>query len=381
MDKNCEFAIIGGGIGGLTTALCLEHFGFSKYKIFEQAPEFGEVGAAISCWPNALMVYQEIGIYDDLKPFWGEIKEAYIRTSKGKLLQRFVPQYELPAVCIHRADLHKVLYNALPQQKLFKGYKLKSIFKGSDGIELAFENGKKVTTQYVIGADGLNSVVRQNIFDSKKPVYRGYNIWRGIAHVKEDYQGAGGETWGKGARVGIVPIRDGEIGWWATLNERQEESDEPEGTLAKLNRVYGKWPDPIPHLINNSPQILKNSIFDRRPSREWNKNGIVLMGDAAHPTTPNLGQGGCMAIEGAYLLAACLEKYPDFEQATNRYEEMHYPRTKSVTRQSLLNGIMGQWENSALRILRNTIMGLIPQKKASAILDTYFDYDVTRAHI
>ena len=152
----------------------------------------------------------------------------------------------------------------------------------------------------VVGADGIHSVVRKHIINDGEPIFRGYNIWRGIVEINFDI-GYGSETFGKGKRVGIVPIKDGVYGWWATCNEKFMQDDKPETPKEKLNRLFGDWHYPIAELINNTDHILKNSIIDRKPQKGWTNGNTTLLGDAAHPTTPNLGQGGCMAIEGAYI--------------------------------------------------------------------------------
>jgi 2-polyprenyl-6-methoxyphenol hydroxylase-like FAD-dependent oxidoreductase len=377
MNKETKIAIIGGGIGGLTLALTLEHFGFSNYRIFEKAPAFKEIGAALSVWPNALRVYQKIGIYDQLVPHWGEIEAAYIKTSSGRVLSQVKPQYGLPAVCMHRADLHAVLLKNIPPHCLFPNHRVAGFKQeGERAVVVDFDRQEAQTFDLLVGADGIHSVVRQRIMGDGEPVFRGYNIWRGIAALDVP-QGYGSETWGRGARVGIVPIRGNSFGWWATLNENEGATDEPEGTLGKLKRLFGDWHHPIPQLFDNSPNIIKSPLGDRLPRKGWSRGRVTLLGDAAHPTTPNLGQGACMAIEGAYLLSHCLQHFSAPEQAFAQYEKLHYPRTKEVIEQSLLNGRLGQLENPLLVSLRNGAVAIMPDKLSAKMLDKFFSYDVT----
>ncbi|WP_224996406.1 FAD-dependent monooxygenase [Cesiribacter sp. SM1] len=381
MNKETKIGIIGGGIGGLTLALTLEHFGFSNYRIFEQAPAFKEIGAALSVWPNALRVYRKIGVYEQLIPYWGEIEAAYIKTSSGRVLSQVKPQYDLPAVCMHRADLHAVLLKNVPPDRLFPAHPLAEFRQEEKGaVVVNFEQQEQQTFDLLLGADGIHSRVRQQIIGDGTPIYRGYNIWRGVAALDVP-QGYGSETWGRGARVGIVPIKGNSFGWWATLNEQEAESDEPEGTLRKLKRLFGGWHYPIPHLFDNSQNIIKNPLGDRLPRKGWSRGRVTLLGDAAHPTTPNLGQGACMAIEGAYLLSHCLHHYSAYEQAFAQYEKLHYPRTKEVIEQSLLNGRMGQLEHPLLVALRNGAVSLMPDKLSAKMLDKYFSYDVTAVEV
>ena len=375
-----KISIIGGGIGGLTAAISLRSKGFTC-DVYERSPAFKEVGAAISVWPNALRVFRQLGIIDEVLEKCGEVKDAYIKTNTGKILTHSRPAYDLPAVCTHRADLLNVLLNQLPAENLHAGHELVDFYTHNDNtITLAFANGKETTSNLLIGADGINSLVRQNVIGDGNPIFRGYNIWRGIAQLDFD-QGYASETLGRGNRVGIVPIRAGQYGWWATANESLGQSDEPEGTRDKLKRIFGEWHSPIPQLFDHTPHIIKNSLIDRIPVRGWSKGNAVLLGDAAHPTTPNLGQGACVAIEGAFLLSQCLHKYGITQQAFKAYEAMHYSRTKDITKNSLLLGQLGQWQHSIATSFRNLFFSLQSEKASLRILDKYFNYDVTQLSV
>jgi 2-polyprenyl-6-methoxyphenol hydroxylase-like FAD-dependent oxidoreductase len=222
--------------------------------------------------------------------------------------------------------------------------------------------------------------VRKHIINDGAPVFRGYNIWRGVVKTQFD-TGYGSETYGRGKRFGIVPIKDGVYGWWATCNEAFMQDDQPEGSKSKLNRLFGDWHYPVPDLIQQTETILKNSLIDREPVRGWSKGNATLLGDAAHPTTPNLGQGGCMAIEGAYLLAKAIRKYGLGPEAFARYENLHYPRAASINRESLNLGKMGQLENPVLIALRNTAFKMTPSFVAMKMIDKYFSYRVTKVEV
>jgi 2-polyprenyl-6-methoxyphenol hydroxylase-like FAD-dependent oxidoreductase len=372
-------AIIGGGIAGLTFAHCLSHDKYDVH-IFEKKMAFGEIGAAISVFPNALCVMDEIGLLEKILKSSGKFENVFLKTYKGDVLSKSNPQSDYPVICIHRAHLHDILREDT-QAHLHHDKGVQNLISLDNGqIEITFLDGSQSLFDAVIGADGIHSVVRQHIINDGAPVFRGYNIWRGVVETTFD-TGYASETYGKGQRVGIVPIKDGTYGWWATCNEDLLQDDEPEGTKQKLKRLFGDWHDPIPELIENTDEILKNSLSDRVPHKGWTKGNMILIGDAAHPTTPNLGQGGCMAIEGSYLLAKCINKYGLSPNAYAIYEKYQFPRSKKVTNESLKMGAMGQISNPILITLRNFFFKIMPSSIAMKMIDQYFSYRVTKLEI
>lgn len=374
-----KVAIIGGGIAGLTFARCLSYNDY-EIHVFEKKQAFKEVGAAISVFPNALCVMDEIGLLDTILKTSGKFDNVYLKTEKGNILSKSTPKSDYPVICIHRADLHKILLNDI-KAYLHIDCGIKQLNNINNGqVELIFEDGNTSVFDAVIGADGIHSVVRKHIINDGDPVFRGYNIWRGVVKTNFDI-GYASETYGKGQRVGIVPIKDGVYGWWATYNEAFLLDDSPEGTKQKLKRLFGDWHHPIPEIIENTEVILKNSLTDRIPHKGWTKGNITLIGDAAHPTTPNLGQGGCMAIEGAYLLAKCINKYGLTSKSYDVYENYQFPRSKEIIKESLKLGKIGQISNPVLIALRNLFFKIIPSSIAMKMIDKYFSYRVTELKI
>lgn len=377
--KNKEIAIIGGGIAGLTFSICMRNSDYQCH-IFEKETEFREVGAAISVFPNALWVMKELGLLDEILANSGKVKEVYLKTASGKVLTKTEPDYDLPMICMHRADLQRILLKHTTAN-LYNNFSLKSINTLTKGkTEITFENGEVKNFDAVIGADGIHSVVRKYIINDGDSVYRGYNIWRGVCETDFNI-GYGSETYGKGKRVGIVPLKDGKYGWWATFNEDFMKDDQPEGTKQKLERLFGDWHFPIPELINATDNILKNSSSDRVPQKGWTKGMVTLLGDAAHPTTPNLGQGGCIAIEGAYILSKAVKKYGLSADAFSRYEHLQFKRSKTVMEESLRLGKIGQIENPLVIFFRNLTFKLMPARIVMKLMDKFFSYKVTELKI
>jgi 2-polyprenyl-6-methoxyphenol hydroxylase-like FAD-dependent oxidoreductase len=368
-----QIAIIGGGIGGLTAALALRQAGFEP-QIFEQAPALLDVGAAIAIWPNAMRVLYRLQLCARILEQSGVIEEICWLDQHGFLINRVrLVQNSAPAVALHRADLQHLLQHALPPSSIHLGHTLIEQQQRSDRIVAKFANGDAIEADFLIGADGIHSRVRAQFLKDGDPVYRGYTVWRGISpEVPSALPPATAvELHGRGKRFGIGPVGLGRTGWWATVNTDDKNQD--------LAGLFAGWYRPVLELIEATPpsSILKTGAFDRPAVRNWGAGRMTLLGDAIHPTTPNLGQGGCLAMEDAMILARCFEKYGASEEALRRYELRRYERTTAVSRYSRYYGEVGQWENVWARGVRRTALALVPETLALRVMQIVFDYDAT----
>lgn len=360
-----QIAIIGGGIGGLTAALALQQSGFES-QVFEQAPELHDVGAAIAIWPNAMRVLERLQLVDKIIEKAGVMKEIRWLDQNGWLINRVsIPE----SVALHRADLQHTLVRALPPSSLHLGHQLTDYTDRGDKIIATFANGHSAETDFLIAADGIHSRVRAQFINDGEPVDRGYTVWRGIsATVLSAIPPATAvEIHGRGKRFGIGPVGLGRVGWWATANA---------GHTDNLLQLFEGWYPPVLELIEATPvsSILKTGAFDRPPNKNWGRGRMTLLGDAIHPTTPNLGQGGCLAIEDAFVLARCFEKYGAVEEALRNYERFRYKRTSAISKYSRYYGTVGQWENIWACGLRKTALALVPEAVARRIIQIVFDY-------
>ena len=369
--------IIGGGIGGLTAALALRQAGFEP-EVFEQAPVLLEVGAAIAIWPNAMRVLDRLQLAEKICDRAGVMEEIRWLDQHGALINRvFIREDDrYPAVALHRADLQHTLLTALPQSSVQLNCTFVKYTAGADKIVTTFTNRRSIEADLLIGADGIHSRVRAQLLTDKDPIDRGYTVWRGISPVtpKTIPQAAAIELQGRGQRFGIGPVGLGRTGWWAAVNNADDDN---------LLQLFGGWYPPVVELIEATPpsSILKTGALDRPSTRTWGRGRLTLLGDAIHPTTPNLGQGGCLAMEDAMVLARCFEKYGATEKALRQYERSRYQRTSAVARYSRYYGALGQWGNVWARGLRRTALSLVPESLAFRLMQIVFDYDATTVNL
>jgi 2-polyprenyl-6-methoxyphenol hydroxylase-like FAD-dependent oxidoreductase len=410
-----NIAIIGGGIGGLTAALALRQFGFEP-EVFEQAPALLDVGAAIAVWPNAMRILEQLGLGEKIMQQAGVIKQVRWLDCHGKILNQ-VPisghgrrndsqrRPEAPAVALHRADLQSTLLHAVPTTSIHLGKIFLSQQQGRDKVSARFADGDSIDCNLLIGADGFHSHMRSQIVGNARPVYRGYSVWRGIAATFPDLlePGTAMEFHGRGKRFGIGPVGPGRTGWWAAVNrasssdgtveragdveirthDERSSGSPPHSTQHELLNLFDGWYRPVLELVEatSSNSILRTEAFDRPANRTWGTGRVTLLGDAIHPTTPNLGQGGCMAIEDALIIARCIHKYGLTEQALRTYEKVRYLRTAAVTRYSRQYGAIGQWETIVADGFRGQMLSLLPETLLRRLMRIVFDYDANVVRI
>jgi 2-polyprenyl-6-methoxyphenol hydroxylase-like FAD-dependent oxidoreductase len=380
-----HIAIIGGGIGGLTTALALQQAGL-HFDVFEQAPELLDVGAAIAIWPNAMRILQHLGIAEKVIERAGVMNQIRWVDQHGRLLNEVsIADRRCPPVALHRADLQGTLVEALPASSIHLGKRFVEYFQKTDGISATFEEIESrralgrprraaptntFEADLLLAADGIHSSVRSQLLNDGEPIFRGYTVWRGISAIVPDRipDHTAIEFHGRGKRFGLGPVGLGRIGWWASANGNYEHARDD------LLSLFKDWALPVVQLIEATPasSILRTAATDRPANRNWGTGRVTLLGDAIHPTTPNLGQGGCLAMEDAMALTSCLKKYGVGEEALREYERARYKRTAAIAFYSRLYGSAGQWENIIGRALRRTALSLIPEATARRLMRTVF---------
>jgi len=347
-----SIAIVGGGIGGLACAVALKRLGFES-RVYEQSPVLAEVGAGMGLWTGAVRALREIGLADS---FWsaprGFFERTELATPDGRVLTGFDVREitrALPCFVVHRADLHAALAAELDPASIALGARCTGVEQDADGVTIRFDGAPAARADLVIGADGLRSAVRAALFGAREPRYGGETCYRGVAEIALDDVGVLREVQGAGQRCAVHALDRERVYWWATRRAPEGGRDaSPEARKAELARCFAGWKFGFPEALAATPAaaILRNDLYDRPPQRTWSRGRVTLLGDAAHPTTPNLGLGGCMAIEDGLVLARALaEQGGEFTRAFAQYERERMSRADSATRTSRQFGRMGSFEN------------------------------------
>jgi 2-polyprenyl-6-methoxyphenol hydroxylase-like FAD-dependent oxidoreductase len=299
--------------------------------------------------------------------------EAAIRDKYGRWLLRtevenMEKRFGAPSFALHRADLHEMLEKAALGAKLRTGHYVTGIrnglnptvtFHGPDG-------SSEDSADLVVGSDGIKSRIREALFpDHPGLAYAGYITWRGLVpansvpHAPSELGIT--ESWGRGRRFGIVPLGNGQIYWFASGSF--PEGSHKDDDLDDLRERFGDWHEPILALLDATPSetLLRHDIYYlKTPLPCYNSGNVVLLGDAAHALTPDIGQGGCLALEDAVTLIDVLSRQTDVADALVEFDRGRRPRTQKIVRVSALWGRIAEWSNPVAATIRNILVGLLP---------------------
>jgi FAD-dependent urate hydroxylase len=251
-------------------------------------------------------------------------------------------------------------------------------------VTIVLASGERVRGDVLIGADGIHSVVRRGLGHPCLPRYAGYTAWRGVTWLEQSGLAPEQPFWGvyigRGAQVGLAPMSEGRVYWFATANTEADGHVGPGGHRADLEQKFGTWAEPVLRILTATPEeaILRNDIVDLPPLRAWGGGCVTLLGDAAHATTPNMGQGACMALEDAVVLARSLSEAAHVSSALRRYEARRVTRTRRVVRQSWTLGRIFQLESPLLCWLRDRMLSLVSPERQLEAMAWLLDYDGTR---
>ncbi|MEU4539644.1 FAD-dependent monooxygenase [Streptosporangium sp. NPDC023825] len=363
---NKSAVVIGGGIGGLAAAIGLRRIGWTA-TVLERRPELGEIGAGMSQSPNALRALAELGVADAARaagvPFHGIFN---LRTASGGHIVRALPGTASPLLGFHRADLHRVLLDALPDGWVHPGAQVSAVRQDADEVIVSC-GAREWRTDLVVAADGVNSTVRSLLWpEASGPRFWGNTIWRGIAHA-DGIDAA--MTMGRGQYFLAMPVGGGRV-YWALGARADRPALRYDDELAEVRRRVGHWHDPIPHLLEaTAPEaVLHHDITDLDSLSGYVRGRVVLLGDAAHAMHPDMAQGAAQSLEDAVVLAAVLaDTGDDVPAALARYDEQRRPRTQTIVKQARAKGLESTSGNAVGYHLRTTALRLVPSSRWPAL--------------
>jgi 2-polyprenyl-6-methoxyphenol hydroxylase-like FAD-dependent oxidoreductase len=365
--------VVGAGIAGLATAVALQQRGHDVTVIEERTDTSS--GAGISIWPNALAALDDIGLGDAVRDAGGRVTAGALRWRDGTWLrhpspQRLVKALGEPLVVIRRSALTAVLAGALADGTRRGGVSARELVTTADGVRVTLSDATTTQADAVVGADGTRSVVARHLNGSLTHRYVGYTAWRGVANCSIDPDVAG-EVMGPGVEFGHVPLGADRTYWFAT--ERAPEGRvETQGELAYLKTKFASWAEPIPAVLSatDPDDVLRNDLYDREQARQWSRGPVVVVGDAAHPMRPHLGQGGCQGLEDAAILATFVDGVDDLTPAFARFAAFRRPRVRSLVRESALLGRIINLRPAALSTLATRATALGPESLLTRHLAT-----------
>ncbi|MBY0147519.1 FAD-dependent monooxygenase [Neobacillus niacini] len=354
MKKSLVVGIVGGGIGGIALARALRQRGIS-FQLFEQASEFREVGAGIQMTPNAVKVLNSLGLDNEIDRVgflpeamvgrgWETGEELFRTPLKGTFDRLFGAAY----YHLHRADLHSILAEELPEECITYNVKCVDVIQKGEKAVAVFDNGEEFEADLIVGADGIRSAVRGALWGNDDPTFTGHMCWRALVPVDKHplpfVQPAASFWFGPKAHVVTYYVKGGKavnIVACKETNEWVKESWTEPSSTKELLEAYDGWHSDLISLFErtDNSQVFKWGLYDRDPMEKWSKGNATLLGDAAHPMLPYLSQGAAMAIEDAYVLSEALDHFEgDVAMALEAYEKERRNRTRDVQLQARERG-------------------------------------------
>ena len=354
--------VAGAGIGGLAAAISLRAKGHDV-TVLERAASLEAAGYGIALSPNAMQALAKLRLADTVLSAGAHAEHAQIRTPAGGVLNEI--DFDGGGIVgVHRAELQRILLQAAGDVVLL-GREVTGFRADSDGVTAVSADGSEDRGDLLVGADGINSAVRAQLHGPGELRYAGHSGWRAsVSFDDPSLRARVSETWGRGARFGLVPIGNGRLYWFVAESAPAGAPPPPEGPKRAFQHRFRDWHHPIPAVIDSTDEqgLSRTDVFDRKPLKRWGEGRVTLLGDAAHPMTPNLGQGAGQALEDAVILGNRLADERDPEAGLRAYEAQRIPRTTTIVRLSWQLGRMAQLENPLAIRARNALLKATPRR-------------------
>jgi 2-polyprenyl-6-methoxyphenol hydroxylase-like FAD-dependent oxidoreductase len=360
--------VIGGGISGLNTGLGLRRAGVDA-KIYDRASNLAslQAGGGMHLWNNGMRALDYLGQRERVEAA-GEGVDAFTwYTDQGKLMgsgdvSELTRKLGIGATGITRKDLHQALAQAADDDLIQYDSRCTGFEQDANGVTVRFEDGREERGDVLIGADGINSAVRQQVQGDSEPVYSGVTVCQAVCKTDEQIikPRIYGMQWGRGTRFGYYPILGGAF-WYLLVAAPKDYFADPATRRQKCAQHLAGWAHPAEELLAAAPDdgLVVGNISDREPTRKWGEGRVTLMGDAAHAMTPFLGQGGGQGIEDAAVVTACLTEGDDIPSALRRYENLRFDRTAAITKRAGKIGETTSMKNPVACAVRNRVMKVL----------------------
>jgi salicylate hydroxylase len=390
-----RIVIAGAGIGGLCAALALAKRGF-EVAVYEQSQQLREVGAGLQLSPNSMHVLDALGIAAQVKSKAFRPKSAEMRHFKTGNTYFTVPlgdiatqKYGAEYLHIHRADLHKVLFEGCKDLNVSikLGQSIQNYQHNDQNLSIQFESGETLEADVLIGADGIKSKVQACMLGQTAAQFTGQVAWRGVVEANKLPQGLikpNANLWvGPDQHFVSYYLRGGDLVNFVAVLERtdwQKESWNEPGDINELRAAFTDWHPQVTECLAATKECFLWALFDRPPLTQWVDKNVALLGDACHPMLPFLAQGAAMAIEDSYALAHCLANQKDTQKALKTYQEKRINRTSEIQLGARKNARLYHMSSSIERLKLAVLSGLssvgLSDAMAANKLDSIYTYNI-----
>jgi 2-polyprenyl-6-methoxyphenol hydroxylase-like FAD-dependent oxidoreductase len=361
--------IVGGGIAGLTAAIALGRVGITV-NVYEAAQAFEPIGAGIWMAPNAMQLLSRLGIAGRIEETGVPVERVAIVDQRLRRIASVEQQdvrhrFGFGIVAIQRAQLHRILLDATGTSRVRLGKRLRSVLNYETSPTVEFEDGSSAGGAFIIAADGIHSAARDGIRGALALRRTGQMCWRGLASVDLPlfFRRATIEIWGRESRMGIADVGCRKAYWFLVCSNWHGQS---------LLDIVREYPPIAAEVLSATPPDSTNQIelSDLPPRRPWSKGSVCLIGDAAHPMTPNMGQGGAQAVEDAWMIARCLSEHADPAAAFKAFEMRRFSRVRSIVNASHR---LGSFIHSGWPRVRNLAFRATPARAANRMMNEIYD--------
>jgi 2-polyprenyl-6-methoxyphenol hydroxylase-like FAD-dependent oxidoreductase len=369
--------IIGGGIGGLTTAIAFTRHGWDV-SLHEAAPALRPIGQGIWVPINAMRVLARLDLAQQVSEAGWPLQSIELRTDSGMLLSSLnvaesAARHGHSIISIRRSGLVTILSDALQPGVLHLDSQLTHFTEEGSQVRAHFSDGSEEAADLLVGADGIHSRVRDQLFHAIPLRYSGQTCFRGIAELALPAHLASTcrENWGGKNRFGFSAVDPNHVYWFAPQSSPPGLKDPLDLRMQQLRAAYSSFPNPIPAILEASKpeDTLRTDLYDFPPIARWSRQNVVLIGDAAHAMTPNLGQGGGQAIEDAFVLAEQSSRDIPLQDALESYQNIRMGKVVNIVKTSWTLGKIAHWHNPVARAVRDFAIRLTPSSIKQKQLD------------